>query len=62
MAVDGMAPRIFSRTLRNGAPIYAVGLVLLVSCLSYLSCSESGAVAFGWFTGCVCRMMFIHYS
>lgn len=53
MAVDGFAPKIFSRTLRNGAPIYSVTAVLLLSCLSYLAASDSGAVAFGWFTGLV---------
>lgn len=53
MALDGFAPKIFSRTLKNGAPVYAVTLTLLIACLSYLGSSSSGAVAFGWFTGLV---------
>jgi yeast amino acid transporter len=47
LALRGTAPAIFAKTFR-GVPILAVGLVVGFGCLSYLSVSNSAAVAFGY--------------
>ncbi|KAK6464819.1 proline-specific permease [Scheffersomyces coipomensis] len=58
-ALAGYLPRVFSRCLKNGCPIYCVVLTSLISCLAFLSISNSTAVVFNWFinlatTGLLC--------
>ena len=48
LAQQGQAPRIFSKVLRNGVPIYALATVVLMSLLAYLNCSAGAEVAFNW--------------
>ncbi|KAI1812212.1 amino-acid permease inda1 [Poronia punctata] len=50
MALNGQAPRIFARTSKRGVPYAAVIFTLLVGCLAFLNVSNSGAVAFQWFS------------
>lgn len=48
MALQGDAPRIFSKTNRYGVPIYAVGVTSLFNFLAYLNCSNSALTVFSW--------------
>ncbi|GAW24393.1 hypothetical protein ANO14919_139770 [Xylariales sp. No.14919] len=45
LACDGQAPRIFKKTLKNGIPIYAFGVVILFPFLSFLQASGNTAGA-----------------
>jgi len=49
LSQEGKAPRIFGKLLKNGVPVYAVGVSFLFSLLSYLNCGAGGATeAFNW--------------
>ena len=56
LALEGKAPRIFTRCTKNGVPVYCVGLVLLISLLSFLQVSNSSAVVLQWFVNLVSRV------
>ncbi|KAI1171621.1 histidine permease [Nemania sp. FL0916] len=45
LACDGQAPAIFKRTMKNGIPIYAFGVVMIFPFLSFLQVSGSTASA-----------------
>jgi len=47
LALRGTAPAVFHKTYR-GVPILALGVVVAFGCLSYMSVSNSAAVAFGY--------------
>lgn len=53
LALEGKAPRIFTRCTRQGVPIYCVSLVLLISLLSFLQVSSGSAVVLAWFVNLV---------
>lgn len=53
LALEGKAPRIFTRCTRNGVPVYCVLLVLAISLLSFLQVSNSSAVVLQWFVNLV---------
>lgn len=53
LALEGKAPKIFTRCTRNGVPIYCVALVLLISLLSFLQLSNDAAVVLSWFVNLV---------
>lgn len=53
LALEGKAPRIFTRCTKNGVPIYCVGLVLLLSLLSFLQVSNDASVVLSWFVNLV---------
>ncbi|KAI2616792.1 amino acid permease/ SLC12A domain-containing protein, partial [Hypoxylon sp. NC1633] len=48
LACDGQAPRIFSKTLKNGVPIYAFGVVMIFPFLSFLQVSNNTAQVVTW--------------
>ncbi|KAJ7093935.1 amino acid permease/ SLC12A domain-containing protein [Mycena belliarum] len=49
LAQQGQAPRVFAKVLKNGVPIYALGLCSCFACLGYLACGKAGANdAFNW--------------
>ena len=54
LALEGKAPKIFTRCTRNGVPVYCVGLVLLIALLAFLQVSNGSAVVLGWFVNLVC--------
>ncbi|KAI5805975.1 amino acid permease/ SLC12A domain-containing protein [Geopyxis carbonaria] len=62
MALDGAAPRIFSRCTRGGVPIYAVALVLAIALLSFLQLSNGAAVVLSWFVSLVTASQLINFS
>ncbi|KAJ7046731.1 dicarbixylic amino acid permease [Mycena alexandri] len=53
LAVEGKAPRIFSRVNRNGVPYVALTLCTLFCFLVYLNVSSSSAKVFTWFVNLV---------
>lgn len=53
LALEGKAPRIFTRCTRNGVPIYCVLIVLVISLLSFLQVSNSASVVLSWFVNLV---------
>jgi amino acid transporter len=49
LSQQGQAPRIFSKILPNGVPIFALGFTSLFSLLGFLACGGDGAnTAFNW--------------
>ncbi|KAI1437327.1 amino-acid permease inda1 [Xylaria sp. CBS 124048] len=50
MALNGQAPRLFTRTSRRGVPYVAVLFTLAIGALAFLNVSNKSAVAFQWFS------------
>jgi yeast amino acid transporter len=48
LALDGKAPKIFTKCTKAGVPIYCVLLTLAISCLAFLQVSSSSAVVLNW--------------
>ena len=53
LALEGKAPKIFTRCTRSGVPVYCVGIVLLISLLSFLQVSNGSAVVLKWIVSLV---------
>lgn len=53
LAVEGNAPKIFSRTDRRGVPIYALGLSSLFCLLAFLNVDTSSTTVFKYFVNLV---------
>ncbi|TKW48610.1 Dicarboxylic amino acid permease [Colletotrichum tanaceti] len=53
IAVDGKAPRIFTRTTKSGVPYVTLGLSALFCSLAYMSVSAGAATVFGYLTNIV---------
>ena len=62
LALEGKAPRIFTRCTRNGVPIYCVGFVLAISLLSFLQVSNGSAKVLGWFVNLVSSCLSVSLS
>lgn len=62
LALEGKAPKIFTRTTRNGVPVYAVGLVLLISLLSFLQLGQTAATVLSWFVSIITASQLINFS
>ena len=56
LALEGKAPKLFTRCTRNGVPIYCVLFVLALSLLSFLQVSDGAAVVLQWFVNLVSRL------
>ncbi|KAI1869954.1 uncharacterized protein JN550_005544 [Neoarthrinium moseri] len=61
MALEGKAPAIFTKCLKNGVPIYSVVFVLLISLLSFLQVSSSTATVLSWFVSLITASQLINY-
>jgi yeast amino acid transporter len=48
LALDGKAPKIFTKCNKAGVPIYCVAMTLAISCLAFLQVSSSSAVVLNW--------------
>lgn len=48
LAQQGQAPRFFTKIMKNGVPIYALGFTSLFSLLAFLNTASSAEVAFNW--------------
>jgi amino acid transporter len=53
LALEGKAPKIFTKCTKNGVPIYCVALVLGISLLSFLQVSNNAAIVLKWFINLV---------
>ncbi|KAK6359190.1 hypothetical protein TWF696_000355 [Orbilia brochopaga] len=62
LALEGKAPKLFTRTNRFGVPVYCVLLVLLVSLLCFLQLSTGTATVFNWFIGLVTASQLLNYA
>ncbi|KAH8646293.1 amino acid permease/ SLC12A domain-containing protein [Xylariales sp. PMI_506] len=50
---DGQAPKIFSKTLANGNPIYAVAFTSIFMAMGFLDVTKSSTTVFGYFVSLV---------
>ncbi|CAJ2508902.1 Uu.00g139280.m01.CDS01 [Anthostomella pinea] len=48
LALDGQAPAIFGKTMKNGIPIYAFALTMIFPFLAFLQVSNNTAVVVTW--------------
>lgn len=62
LALEGKAPKFFTRCTRNGVPIYCVTFVLLIALLSFLQLSENSAVVLQWFVSLVTASQLINFT
>lgn len=62
LSLEGKAPKIFSRTTRNGVPVYAVGVVLLISLLSFLQLGQTAATVLNWFVSIITTSQLLNFS
>ncbi|KAH7128837.1 amino acid permease [Dactylonectria macrodidyma] len=53
ISIDGKAPKIFSRTAKNGVPCIAVGFCALFTTLAYMSLSTGAQLAFMYLSNVV---------
>ncbi|KGQ01400.1 hypothetical protein PAAG_11864 [Paracoccidioides lutzii Pb01] len=61
LALEGKAPRIFTKCNKHGVPIYCVGLVLLISLLSFLQVSNNAAIVLNWFVSLVTASQLLNF-
>ncbi|KAI4207906.1 MAG: hypothetical protein LQ348_000404 [Seirophora lacunosa] len=62
LALERRAPRIFTRCLKNGVPIYCVLFVLLISLISFLQVSSGTATVLRWLVSIVRHAMSLSCS
>ena len=62
LALEGKAPKIFTRTTRKGVPIYAVIFVLLISLLSFLQVGTNTATVLSWFVNIITASQLINFT
>ncbi|KAK5076547.1 hypothetical protein LTR51_002229 [Lithohypha guttulata] len=51
LARDGQAPKFLMKCTKSGVPLYAVLVVQLISCVTFLVSSNSAVEVFYWFVG-----------
>lgn len=62
LALEGRAPRILTRCMKNGVPIYCVIVVLLISLISFLQVSNGTATVLKWFVSVITASQLINFS
>ncbi|KAK0714569.1 putative carnitine transport protein [Lasiosphaeris hirsuta] len=62
LALEGKAPRLFTRCTAKGVPVYCVLVVLAVALLSFLQVSNDAAIVLQWFVNLVTASQLINYS
>lgn len=62
LARDGQAPKIFLKCTKSGIPIYAVTVVSLISCVTYLVASDSAVKVFFWFVSLTTIALILTYT
>ncbi|KIY65292.1 hypothetical protein CYLTODRAFT_492447 [Cylindrobasidium torrendii FP15055 ss-10] len=62
LALEGKAPRFFTRCTRQGVPIYAVLFTLAIALLSFLQVSNNSAVVLQWFVNLVTASQLLNFS
>lgn len=61
MGLDGTAPRLFSKTLKSGVPIYAVMMALIFCCLAFLQVKSSSAEVLTWLVDLITACQLLNY-
>lgn len=61
LALDGHAPAIFKKCLKNGIPIYAFAVVMIFPFLSFLQVSSNAAVVVTWLQSLTQGAQMINY-
>lgn len=49
LGLEGQAPKFVTRTNKRGVPYVAIGIILTISCLSYLAVGKGSAKVLDWF-------------
>ncbi|KAF2131662.1 hypothetical protein P153DRAFT_365231 [Dothidotthia symphoricarpi CBS 119687] len=62
LALEGKAPKFFTKCTKQGVPFYCVGAVLLVALLSFLQLGENSAVVLNWLVSLVTASQLINFS
>lgn len=62
LALEGKAPKLFTRCNSKGVPLYAVLAVLVIAFLAFLQVSNSAAVVLQWFVNLVTASQLINFS
>ncbi|KAF7178613.1 hypothetical protein CNMCM7691_007427 [Aspergillus felis] len=62
LALDGKAPRLFTKCTKRGVPIYCVSVVILIALLAFLQVSNSASVVLDWFVNLVTASQLINFS
>ncbi|KAK4867355.1 hypothetical protein LT330_000865 [Penicillium expansum] len=62
LALEGKAPKFFTKCTNNGVPIYCVGVVLIIGLLSFLQVSNGASVVLNWFVNLVTASQLINFS
>ncbi|KIW04922.1 uncharacterized protein PV09_04091 [Verruconis gallopava] len=62
LALDGKAPKIFTRCTSAGVPIYCVFMSLGISCLAFLQVSNSSSVVLSWFFNLITASQLINFA
>ncbi|KAJ5900029.1 General amino acid permease AGP2 [Penicillium taxi] len=61
LALEGRAPRVLTKTTRNGVPIYCFCVVMIFPILSFLQVSNSSSIVITWFANLVTAGGLINY-
>lgn len=61
MALAGHAPAFFSRTLKNGVPVFSVLAVLAICALAFLQVSHSSAKVLTWLVDLITACQLLNY-
>ncbi|CEL02504.1 Putative General amino acid permease [Aspergillus calidoustus] len=62
LALDGKAPRFFTKCTKAGVPIYCVAAVLLIALLAFLQVSNNASVVLDWFISLVTSSQLIDFT
>ncbi|KAL4740182.1 amino acid permease/ SLC12A domain-containing protein [Aspergillus similis] len=62
LALDGKAPRFFTKCTKSGVPVYCVAAVLLIGLISFLQVSNSASVVLNWIISLVTASQLINFS
>lgn len=62
LALEGKAPRLLTKTTKNGVPLPAVLCVLCIALLSFLQVSNNSAKVLNWFVSLVTASQLINFS
>lgn len=62
LALEGKAPRVFTKCNKQGVPVYCVSVTLAIALLSFLQVSNNAAVVLQWFVNLVTASQLINFS
>lgn len=61
MALEGKAPKIFTKVTKGGVPVYSVLFCLSITLLSFLQTNNNAAVVLNWFVSLVTASQLINF-